>query len=63
MGDSRAVSPSRCGSLHARTTPKGTMYYLGFDVHKNDSYVAVLDDDGEDVEEIHIVMTEKRFAS
>jgi transposase len=30
------------------------MYYLGFDVHKDDSHVAVLDDDGEVVEEARI---------
>lgn len=30
------------------------MYYLGFDIHKDDSYVAVLDDDGEVVEEIRV---------
>jgi transposase len=30
------------------------MNYLGLDVHKRDSYVAVIDDDGELVEEVRV---------
>lgn len=30
------------------------MYYLGIDVHKRDSYIAVLDDDGDVVEEVRV---------
>ncbi|MFQ3294716.1 MAG: sugar (pentulose or hexulose) kinase [Halobacteriales archaeon] len=31
------------------------MYYLGIDLHKDDSRVAVLDDDGEVVEEARFI--------
>ena len=30
------------------------MYYLGIDVHKRDSYIAVLDDDSDVVEEVRV---------
>jgi len=30
------------------------MYYLGIDVHKRDSYIAVLNDDGDVVEEVRV---------
>ena len=30
------------------------MYFLGIDVHKRDSYISVLDDDGDVVEEVRI---------
>jgi len=30
------------------------MYYLGIDVHKRDSYIAVLDEDGDVVEEVRV---------
>ena len=32
------------------------MYYLGIDLHKDESHVAVLDDDAEVVEEIRVVV-------
>ena len=30
------------------------MYYLGINVHKRDSYIAVLNDDGDVVEEVRV---------
>lgn len=50
----RAASPHRCSSLHTRSTPEGIMYYLGIDVHRDDSPVAVLDDDGEIVDKARV---------
>jgi len=32
--------------------PEEAIYYLGIDVHKRDSYIAVLDEDGDVVEEV-----------
>jgi len=54
LADSRAASPNRCSSLHARSTPEGIIYYLGIDLHEDDSRVAVLDDDGEVVDEARV---------
>jgi hypothetical protein len=48
------VSPSRCGSLHARFTPEGIIYYFGIDLYKDDSRVAVLNDDSKIVNEARV---------
>jgi transposase len=37
--------------LHARSTPEGAIEHLGIDVHRDDSRVDVLDEDGKVVEE------------
>ena len=34
---------------------RGNIYYLGFDVHKDDSRVVVLDDDGGVVQEVQSI--------
>ena len=52
--DRRAVSPNRCVSTPCTPTPEVTVYYLGIDLHKDESHVAVLDDDAEVVEEIRV---------
>ncbi len=54
LAGSRATTSNRCGSLRAFPIPEEAMYYLGIDVHKRDSYIAVLDDDGEVVEEVRV---------
>ena len=47
-------SPNRCDSTPRTTTPEATKNYLGIDVHRRESYVAVLDEDGEVVEEVRV---------
>jgi len=37
------------------------MYYLGIDLHKDESHVAVLDDDAEVVEEIRVVVPSESY--
>ena len=63
VGDRRAASPNRCVSTPCTPTPEVTMYYLGIDLHKDESHVAVLDDDAEVVEEIRVLMSTKSFVS
>jgi transposase len=36
------------------TIPERTIYYLGIDVHKHDSYIAVLEQNAEIVEEVRV---------